>query len=73
MPAKGGGRKSGRIDEKIAGERDRVGAADVDLDAGIARAAADNGAVEHAHRAGVLRVTLQRDHEAVAVDNAGGG
>ena len=54
-------------------QRHRRGAADLELDAVRPGPGAQQRRVEGAGGAGGFRVALQRQHEGVAVDDAGGG
>ena len=65
--------QAGGVDQRPGAHGHRLGAADLDLDAGFRRAALLHRAMEGEHRAVFLGIALQGQHVAVAVDDAGGG
>ena len=63
--------QAGGVHQQPAAQRHRIGAADIDLHAASHGAPAGHRTEEHRHRAGILRIALQRQHVGVAVDDAG--
>ena len=64
--------QAGAVDHGAGQEGDRLGAADLELDAVSGDPAALDRRIEREQRAMVLGIALQREHQAVAVDDAGG-
>ena len=67
------GEQAGGVDQQARRELHRLGAADAHVEAVARHRRAVERAVKREHRAAVFGVALQREHEGVAVDDAGRG